>query len=169
MKGMSSSPHLNAQATVLNRRRYRRYSKSSCWEAMPLGVKVSIALCLVVLIAMPLGQRTGRFKKRDEAVLLRSAAVPPLEGAHPIGLELAESLYLANSHIIKGVIVNKSDTFYRDVVISYTTRDRRRVLLGVVVSTLDSVRPHEKAMFQTNSMPQEVATFELREIAGNPR
>jgi hypothetical protein len=113
------------------------------------------------MVLIPLSNARGWFK---------SKRTPDLSSitARKSDLALVEVQFEDKSRTIKGVIANNSATPYKDVVISYNMRGAEGVGLGAIEATLPSLGPHGKASFETDAMPKDALTYDLREIVGVP-
>ena len=128
---------------------------------MPVTAKILIGLCLLVLILFPLAQDNGWFKRRVKET--------PVADVRPADLMLAEASFETRSRTMKGLVLNNSGTAYNDVVVSYTLKGAGGLEVGTILASIPKLGPHEKAPFQTDPMPKEAVTYDLREIVGTPR
>jgi hypothetical protein len=154
---MSSVPDPKTNAV----RRRRRRGKESGWKNIPSAAKILIGLCLLVLIFFPVAQDNGWFKRRIKEA--------PVAEVHSSELVLDEVQLQKATRTLKGFVVNRSGKAYKDVVVSYSMSDVNGGDLGVIMATISTVAPHQRAAFETDPMPEKAMTYGLREIVGTPR
>jgi hypothetical protein len=120
---------------------------------------------LILIVSVPLSKSKLFLKKPPARAVGRTTVANVF--AQDLILENAE--FQAGSRTMKGVVVNRSDRAYKDVVISYTMRDEQGHYVTAVSAEVASIGPRHKAVFETNRIPPGTLSADLREIAGTPR
>ncbi len=145
-------------------RQRHHHSEPTGWKAVPKLVKLIGAICLCLLILIPIGKDQGWFKRATvvkEPVAVTKAFNP--------GLEVIEAHFEPRTRVITGSVRNTSGQVYQDVRVSYDIRDRRGIEAGIVEAAIPQVAPKQTAVFRTNPLSAQGVMWALREISGDPR
>jgi hypothetical protein len=159
-----------------------RKRRVSAWQATPTWVKISVAVCLGLLLISVTAQNRiiGWFRARSSeggpAPLTETAkhyeagkafdAV--LSKLRPIELELSGAALNPATHRIEGAVLNKSNRAYADVKITFAVPTNDFVPADATVVMIPKLAPGEQLKFASDPLPKGNLQWSLLEIKGVP-
>jgi hypothetical protein len=175
---MNTAPE-SKSPEVRHRRRH-----SSAWRRTPRWVKISVAVCLILLaislllrdriMEMARIRRPSAASQSAESVRARRLEVAKALDSMtaklgPIDLELTETSMNFGTRRIEGVAMNRSGHPYTDIRITFAlpTADMRAQDSAIV--TIDRLEPHASARFVSEPVPSWVRQWSFVGITGTPK
>jgi hypothetical protein len=156
MDGASQSPDTQ-------RVRHRRRSRPKGWKAIPKLVKITVPVCLAVLLLIPFARKVTLKWRRPLPTAISGPSVLAT------GLVLNEAKLDEATKRVAGIISNTSDISYQNVVVSYRIINDLGNEEGAVTATIDHLGPHAQSKFATDPLSKTTSRYVLREITGTPR
>jgi len=135
------------------------------FRLIPNWLKLLLVLSLAALAYIPLASRS-RHAASSPASHNVTGLQPAAAGPSTNSLVLGEAQYERESRSVKGFVENSSNATYKDVVVSYTVKDKKGGDLGAISASVPQVAPHSKVAFKTDAMPKEASSYDLRELTG---
>ena len=124
---------------------------------MPKAVWIALAVCAVILFAIPMAsQQAWRWKA--------------MFGKAEVQTDTARALNISGSAIdpacmcIRGKITNSSNRVFNEVQIYFQLRAEDRSELGTVVALTATMLPHATVTFASDSLPKKATKFDIKEI-----
>jgi hypothetical protein len=158
---MSTASHPNPGGE----RRRRSHDEPNGWKSIPLAVKILGALCVTVLILIPVAKQKGWFQ--HHATIQEQPA--PSDRFTSGDLEVTTARLDPQTRTIKGRVSNKSSSTYDDVQVSFDVRHGMPVDAGPVYARLGRIPPHSFVDFETTRLSPIGTEWELRELSGTKR
>ena len=115
---------------------------------------IIIAICLLVLFAIPFLGSGRRQTKRDEAPSAKDTR----------DLVVSSSRRDPQCDCIRGALKNSSGRIFHDIEIYFRVSDKEGVDLGAVLALTGIVRPHSSVEFQSDRLPPSAQSYSLIEI-----
>lgn len=137
--------------------RRRRRRKPTGLKAVPKIVWVALAICLMVVLGIPIVSYQGW--RLRQGVFGSSVAH---EGAR--GAVVSEAALDTACNCIRGTISNSSNQAYNEVHLLFQLHGPDSKDLGTVIALVSRLQPHNSLKFATDSLPGGTAKFELKEI-----
>jgi hypothetical protein len=164
---------------VTHRRRH-----STAWQRTPKWVKISVAVCLVLLTISLLEQdrimdlaKTRRETGTGQAV--EPARAPRVDigkafdsitsKLSTIDLELTGTSLNFKTRRIEGAVVNKSEHPYSNIRVTFALPSADFSAQDQTIVTIAKLAPHASSRFVSDVVPDEVRQWALVEITGTPR
>jgi hypothetical protein len=164
---------------VTHRRRH-----TSAWQRIPRWVKISVAVCLVLLtISLMLRDRIMDLAKNrrqsgtgQQAESIRAsrrevgkALDSMMSTLKPVDLELSEASLNFETRRIEGVATNKSEHPYSDIRITFALPTADLTAQDSEIVTIARLGPHASARFASDPVPTGVRQWAVVGITGTPK
>jgi hypothetical protein len=150
-----------------------RRRRVGLWKSIPLWVKATVLLCLLVVALIPviwdkLPRRTAPVAANpaSAAVARPDPALDEVLAEARADLALTESAMNQKTRRIEGIVSNSSDRLYTDVVVSFYLADHKLNNTSPVSAVVSKLGPHESARFATEPIAVEFKQWIVKRISG---
>jgi hypothetical protein len=166
---------------VTHRRRQR-----NAWQKTPAWVKISLAICLILLAAsLATGNRVIDWaRNRTRSNSASSVQIPQAKKSPPVDagksfdeltsklpsfdLELSGTDLNLATRRIEGTVVNKSDRAYTEVRIKFAWASPDLMAQDSSVAVIPKLSAHGRASFASDVLPQGARQWAVVNVTGTP-
>jgi len=158
--------------------RHRR-RQLSAWQRIPKLVKISAAVCLV-LLSISLAAKDWiiqwahdrQWFRRAPAMNTRVSAGKAFDqvvsSIQPFDLELTGTSVNPATRRVEGTVLNKSDRAYADVKVTFALPDAHLAAPEWTTVTVPAIAPQGQAPFVTEPLPDGAQQWSVIRVTGTP-